>query len=833
MASATTMGWRQFPLGRPALCFALGVWLQDNCHLSFVLTWSCAMLGCLTLLRPRWADAGLVFALFFAGAARLSLSVEPWAPDDLRHLLPPTESLVSIEGILLESPVERAHVGSPSAKTNFSATARVWVDRLRLDEGAWQAAQGEIVVAARGVLGKDFRGGRRVAIDGLIHTPPDAAVPGGFDYRAYLNRNNVFFQLHSEAPRDWHLREPSPLSALSMTDRFQDWGRRTLMIGLTEEDEAVRLLWAMVLGWKGGISSEQSEPFMRSGTIHVFAISGLHIALIAGIFIGCGLVFGLPRWVAGLVAMPAVWAYTGLTGWQASAIRSAVMMSVVALGWAIRRPWNLINSLGTAALILLFWDPQQLFQAGFQLSFMVVFSLATLGPVFQDWIQARFTPEQLVPLAHPPLWRQWRDKAVRTLALDVSVAAAAWIGSLPWVVHYFHVFNPVSLVANLLVVPLSTIALSSSVASLACADRLPALTELFNHSSWFWMKAMVASSRYASTFPGGCWNAASPGWIGFIIYYSALLLLFARALMTRAQRQLTGATIASLVLFRCGSALYELDETHLTILPRRSGATLWVEASGGAPNWLVDPGDDRSVQMQTSPFLSAAGVNWLPRLAISQGVTAAMGGVESLEQRFPVRQRFIPDLSLRSGVWRRWRSNLQQHGLTCFAMQQGDHADSWVALYPADARTAPTAEDGPLVLKGWFSGVRVLWLPALSPSGQNALVNSEFDLSTDLLIAGTPTRGVVLSDPLLQRIHPKWGVLVDGGGPAARRNVNSQSDRIRASATEWWRLSETGWLSIELKRGALRLRSSGKKAPPTPSVEIADEFPMGVSLQGE
>ncbi|MBI3870428.1 MAG: ComEC/Rec2 family competence protein [Verrucomicrobia bacterium] len=812
MIPESAAGWRQFPLGRPAICFALGVWLRDVCDIPFGVAWGCAMMGCVALLHPRWADVGLMIALMFAGAARLSLAVTPWDATDLRHLLPASETLVSIEGTLLESPVERA--SGQAGRTNYSTTARVFVERLRLDGEAWRSAQGEIVVAARGRLDGTFRGGRRIALNGLIHPPPEAAFPGGFDYRAYLSRNGVFFQLRSEAPRDWRLLVPSPLSPLTITDRFQDWGRRTMMIGLPEEDETVRLLWAMVLGWKGGLSSDQSEPFMRSGTIHVFAISGLHIALIAGIFIGVGLISGMPRSVAGLIAMPGVWAYTGLTGWQASAIRSAVMMSVVAAGWAIQRPWNLINSLATAALILLFWDPQQLFQAGFQLSFVVVFSLATLAPVFQGWLQRKLATESLVPHSRPPRWKEWRDGALRALVLDISVAAAAWIGSLPWVVHYFHVFNPVSLVANLVVVPLSTIALSSSVASLACGEWFPGLTELFNHSSWLWMKLMVAASRYAAEFPGGCWNAAAPGWMGFAIYYLALLVFFARALLPPSVRKPAYALLAALAATQCGLGLWEFKSARLTLLPRRTGATLWAQAPGFQANWLIDPGDERTARVQTDPFLAAAGVNRIQRLALSQGVTGAMGGAGFLETRFSVRQRFAPDVPVRSIAWRKWKSDLERHNLSCVDLSQGDHAEPWIVLYPPSTRSALPAEDAPLVLKGWFSGVCVLWLPALSGSGQNALVESELDLSADLLVAGIPSRGIALSEALLERIHPSVGVLVDEGSPAARRNAAGQSKRIFSSAPRWFVLSETGALRIDLEGGRIRVRPSKPRGLP-------------------
>ena len=153
-----------------------------------------------------------------------------------------------------------------------------------------------------------------------------------------------------------------------------------LPICLPVEDEELRLLWAMTLGWKTALTDEVSEPFMRSGTMHIFAISGLHIALIAGILVAVLRAAQLPRGACGALIVPVIWFYTAATGWQSSAIRSTIMMTVIIAGWSLRRPSNLLNSLAASGFIILVWEPSQLFQASFQLSFFVVLSIALLLP---------------------------------------------------------------------------------------------------------------------------------------------------------------------------------------------------------------------------------------------------------------------------------------------------------------------------------------------------------------------------------------------------------------------------------------------------------------------
>jgi ComEC/Rec2-related protein len=136
----------------------------------------------------------------------------------------------------------------------------------------------------------------------------------------------------------------------------------------------------MTLGIQEELPADVYQPFLIAGTMHVFAISGLHMALIGGVILGVLQLARMPRVVGASVMIAAIWAYTFATGWQPSAIRSTVMMTIVGVGWLLNRPGNLLNSLMAAGLVILLWDPQQFFGASFQLSFFVVWSYNSVGP---------------------------------------------------------------------------------------------------------------------------------------------------------------------------------------------------------------------------------------------------------------------------------------------------------------------------------------------------------------------------------------------------------------------------------------------------------------------
>ena len=125
----------------------------------------------------------------------------------------------------------------------------------------------------------------------------------------------------------------------------------------------------MALGARESSPEELEELFRISGTLHLFAVSGMNVAIIAGLFLGFALLFRIPRHYAVIIVIPFVLFYALLTGLSPSAVRAAVMLSTFLAAYAAREKPRLLNSLGLAALIVLLYDSQQLFLPGFQLSF--------------------------------------------------------------------------------------------------------------------------------------------------------------------------------------------------------------------------------------------------------------------------------------------------------------------------------------------------------------------------------------------------------------------------------------------------------------------------------
>src|SRR6266571_3853024 len=459
------------PLVPVALLYTGGIILADFVHAPLVVWLTGALLFAWTALF--WGAARrrlLVPLLVLLGGSNLEFRTAILSPNDLRILMGEKPAYLTLRGTLIETPTQRVY--EHDARETWRTVAKIQAESLRFPQGDRRPAVGLVAVSTPGVLSNNFFAGQVVEVTGILQVPKGPVAEGLFDYRSYLRRLGIAYQLQVESLQDWVLvsgtNSPPPLA-----DRFGAWAKKILALGLPVEDEPLRLLWAMTLGWTTALSGEVSEPFMRSGTMHIFAISGLHIALIAGVMVAVLRVFRVPRAGCGLLVIPIIWAYTGLTGWQASAIRSTIMMSVIIAGWSLQRPSDLLNSLAAAAFIILLWDPQQLFQASFQLSFFVVLSLALFTPVLEDLRRRWLAPDPLLPTKLVPGWRRWLGGPLDFLTTGLTVLLAAWLGSIPLIAWYFHLFTPISLLANLVVVPLSSAALACNLASLAVGACLP------------------------------------------------------------------------------------------------------------------------------------------------------------------------------------------------------------------------------------------------------------------------------------------------------------------------------------------------------------------------
>ena len=287
--------------------------------------------------------------------------------------------------------------------------------------------------------------------------------------------------------------------------------------GIAEKRPALAgLLRAMMLGETHELSDEQHTLFMQSGTMHLFAISGLNIGVIAGSLQALLLLLRLPGWVRFVIGAALLGLFVDVTGASPSAVRAFAMAVFVHAAYVWRRPANPLAALVASAAVVLCAAPLQLFSASFLMSYGIVTALLVLGlPLGEAW-RARWKPWRDLPAA---TWRPWQkavDIAWRWLSTTLAIGVATTLVGLLTGVQFFRLLTPGALVANLVLIPAAMAATLGGFASLLCG--LVGFTPgaiLCNHAAAVILLAIEWLVRSSVRLPGAYLAAHfSPAWVG-------------------------------------------------------------------------------------------------------------------------------------------------------------------------------------------------------------------------------------------------------------------------------------------------------------------------------
>ena len=279
--------------------------------------------------------------------------------------------------------------------------------------------------------------------------------------------------------------------------------RGILARGLEGRPQEAAILRAMLLGEQEALTPRQKEVFTRTGTLHVFSISGLHIGVIAVALAGLLGFLRLGAWGTFLSSAGLLWLYVDVTGRAPSAVRAFAMVVLVQAAWVWRRPRAAVPTLVASALGVLLVDPQQLFAASFQMSYGIVASLLMLGlPLAEAW-QQRIRPWALLPLETWSGFQRALLAGSRGLVGSLAIGVATAPVSLLAGVVYFRLLTLGAVAANLVAVPLASLALLAGFASMISGlIGLNGASVVFNHGAALVLAGMDAILAFAEGVPG-------------------------------------------------------------------------------------------------------------------------------------------------------------------------------------------------------------------------------------------------------------------------------------------------------------------------------------------
>lgn len=381
-------------------------------------------------------DMALLAAVAFAGMMRLYFAEAP-TRFDLRHWAD-DEAEILLLGETLEMPESR--------RTYWRAP--IAVHALWRSDSIFSKVRGTVLASANNL--SNLVAGDRVVLRGRLRLADEARNPGDFDYRAYLLASGIgaLFYCSDSTPARL-FSEPGGRALVRVSHAARVWLQA--QIAAFASGQAAALINGMLLGETGELDAEVLEDFARTGLIHILSISGLHVGFIALLLMLAAGLLRIPKRRQGAIVIVALWCYAYLTGMRPPIVRATAMASVILSGRIFERETNLANNLCVAALFILLWQPLQLFQIGFQLSFAAVAGLTYL------YKPALFAFTRLV---------RTRRRTLRWAVALLAASLAAQLATLPMVALAYGRVPAAALWGNLVVLPLSFLVIAN--AALAC-----------------------------------------------------------------------------------------------------------------------------------------------------------------------------------------------------------------------------------------------------------------------------------------------------------------------------------------------------------------------------
>jgi len=421
-----------FPLLRIAIAIILGIIIGNYCGAIIgVYVWfsclSLTTLFCIVVRKHIFLQTALIFMFFFFFGCflisnQISREIVVWSSE-------PSEA----EGVIVNTPIIKEKVVECDIRiVRFSN--RVYDESNPL---------------VKTFIFKDECSEKLEIGDGIIFSSkvcrPYCREKSNFNYARYLIEHgfsgityidDIYWQRRSIDISHISLVERTKLEIMRFRTVFL---KRYKSLGFDGQKYAV--IAALTLGDKSLLSKSTKDIYSRAGASHILALSGLHLGILYSILM---LFFGARRFrsVFTVLIVLSVWTFVFMVGMSPSVVRSAVMLSVYAFLSLLNRDKMSINTLSFAAIIMLVSNPQNLFDVGFELSFVAVLSIL----IFYRPLYELFNPEWLM-----------RHRIIGYIVQLLSISIAAQVGTFPLVIYYFGRFPVYFLLTNIVVIPCAQI----------------------------------------------------------------------------------------------------------------------------------------------------------------------------------------------------------------------------------------------------------------------------------------------------------------------------------------------------------------------------------------
>jgi len=650
-----------------------------------------------------------------------------------------------------------------------------------------------------------------------LYAPVGYNNPGTFDWGEYAESSGEAASTHL---RPGELTRIGERASTPLKWIYSLRQRLIICAGRSLPPERAAIWNAMVLGDQSAVTDEMRDDFQASGTSHILAVSGSHVALLAALvyFLANWSFFLMPhrlalrvsmkfdpRKLAALTAIPVSILYCILAGSSPATVRSVIMITVFLTGRLIERETNLLNVLSAAALIVLALDPSALFDISFQLSYGAVLIAAVVIRAFGD-----ADIKGLGPLS---------GRVRRNIYMAVAISVAVVFGIAPIVAMRFNSFSWVSTPSNILLVPIAGYGavplglISCLIYAVHPASALPMAS--LNSAAIGLFYGLV---KFFASAPGSNLHPAAPGPLTAVLFYA----LLASVMLWRADGKRKGAAaVACVMAFTAISAVpyrnhQEMRVTFLdvghgdaSLVEFPDGKTMLIDGGGNIQGTGADPG--RSV---VAPFLWNRGIRSLDYIVLSHPHPDHMDGLCYVMKYFKVGEIWEGGLVSSTRNYARFRRIIEEKNIQRRVFTQTcEIAIGGAAVQVLNTASTPIYDAGyplyrrennrSLVLRIKYGEKSFLFTGDIQEEAEESMLKAKEPLPLSADVLKVPHHGGPTSNDVtfIRAVNPKVAVISTGHAKSDTPFLPDTVEKLKLTGTQVY---------ITNKVGAVTIYSDGK-----------------------
>jgi len=792
--------------------------------LTTALVFSCILLLVFTLGRSnRLSITAACLSVFLLGILN--------AQHDLRSIPGPRDisRFAGAEKMTLEGRVAESPKIFPERAELIIETTRIIEDRQILP------VEGRILLSLHGWSSLPAYGDL-IRFKTRLKPPRNFNNPGGFDYERHLQTRGVRLRGTIDKTGFAVIRTGDGHPLKIRLEKFRDRLRSAIRENAgSPEGEIIQ---AMILGEQSEIPRDVIDTFSRTGTTHIIAISGFNIGIIAAFsfFLIRALMksseylllrFNIVK-VSTLFAFIPIVLYAFIAGFGISVVRATLMISAFLLALLAGREHDLANTLALAALIILLFSPLSLLDVSFQLSFAAVASILFIVPRLSAFIPL-LTGEEKTALFH------WK-KILSAFLLFLAATLAATLGTAPLIVYYFNLLSFITLLANVVIVPvMGYLVILIGMAVILTTPLSQTLTAaLVKATSWL-TGLSVTMADALSRLPAACTFVPTPTLPELAAYYLLLVAAVKSIDLWRENRNPalprtpeTGRTmlklsfiLLTLFLLVDGICLHYKDRhpgrLKATFIDVGQGSSTLIDFPGGT-RMLLDGGGFHDERFDVgryvlAPFLWQEKIDRIDIVVLSHPHPDHLNGLLYILEHFKVREVWSNGDEEDSDAYRTFRRIMEDKKIPHRIMTK-DSGTATIGgatvrvLHPAGVRAgdALDANDRSIVLKITYGDVSLLLPGDISETAESLLIGRKANLKSNILLV--PHHGSFYSSslPFIRKVRPETVVISCGAGNVMRLPHPGVLERYRQLGARIFRTDRDGAVRIETDGREIRSR---------------------------